>query len=395
MKVAVLTNSLSRRGGGLFWSVRALSGGLQRSGCEIRVIAPEDADTEGDLAAWGATAVAALAVRGPAAFGFLPGLRGEMSSFRPDVLHVNGMWKYEAVAAIQWKRRTGSPYVVSPRGMLDGWALENSAWKKRIAAMLYQRRFIAQADCIHALNLSELQAIRALNLDNPVAVIPNGVELPEAASVTPAPDWGSALPKGSKVLLFLGRLHPKKGLASLLNAWARVRKGSANPGGDWHLVIAGWDQGGHQSMLEGLAKNLGVADSVWFVGPQFEDAKTASASRADAFVLPSFSEGLPMAVLEAWAYELPVVMTPQCNLPEGFETGAALAIEPEVGSIEEGLKTLFAMEPSALAAMGMRGRQLVESRFAWPKVASEMHAVYQWLLGQAEKPACVIEAGDA
>jgi len=395
MRVVALSNSLSRRGGGLFWSVRGLASGLKCAGCEVFVLAPEDADTEHDLSAWGATAVRALPVCGPASFGFTPDLLGTMENFKPDILHVNGMWKYEAVAAFRWKRRSGSPYIVSPHGMLDGWALRNSAWKKRITSFLYQRRFISNADCIHALNLSEVQSIRALNLNNPVAVIPNGVDLPKAASGMPAPDWVSAVPEGSKVLLFLGRLHPKKGLIPLLNAWARVRKGSVPSGEDWHLVVAGWEEGGHQSMLEALAEDLRVSGSVLFVGPQFEGEKAASLSRADAFVLPSFSEGLPMAILEAWAHKLPVMMTPQCNLPEGFETGAALAIEPAVSSIEEGLKVLFSMKPSDLAEMGIRGCQLVESRFTWTRIASEMHAVYQWLLGQADKPDCVIEAGDA
>jgi len=125
------------------------------------------------------------------------------------------------------------------------------------------------------------------------------------------------------------------------------------------------------------------------LGPCFGPEKDALLRRADAFILPSLSEGLPMAVLEAWAYAKPVLMTPECNLPEGFAAGAAIRIDPNAGAIARGLRDLFSAPGSALRAMGWAGRALVEERFTWPKIAQDMKAVYGWVLGQGPRPGCV------
>jgi poly(glycerol-phosphate) alpha-glucosyltransferase len=129
---------------------------------------------------------------------------------------------------------------------------------------------------------------------------------------------------------------------------------------------------------------------VHFVGPQFGAEKAATFSGADAFVLPSLSEGLPMAVLEAWAHGLPVLMTPGCNLPEGFSFGAGVEMTPAPDAIADGLRTLFAMSDAERSRMGERGRRLVAERFAWPRVAEQMLAVYRWVLGQGPMPDSVM-----
>jgi poly(glycerol-phosphate) alpha-glucosyltransferase len=118
--------------------------------------------------------------------------------------------------------------------------------------------------------------------------------------------------------------------------------------------------------------------------------KEEAFSHADAFALPSHSEGLPMAVLEAWSHRLPVLMTPECNIPEGFEAGAALRVGPDMSSIAQGLRQLAATSQEERAAMGEQGRALVENQFTWPRVAQQMHRVYRWMLGEAEKPNCVL-----
>ena len=114
--------------------------------------------------------------------------------------------------------------------------------------------------------------------------------------------------------------------------------------------------------------------------------KQAALSRADAFVLPSFSEGLPMAVLEAWSHRMPVLMTRECNLERGFEAAAALEVRPEAGSIAAGLRGLWSMSQQDLAAMGGRGRSLVEQHYTWQKIAAELRSVYAWFLGSGSKP---------
>jgi poly(glycerol-phosphate) alpha-glucosyltransferase len=287
---------------------------------------------------------------------------------------------YPSVAAINWSNRT-KPYIVSPHGMLDPWALNNSRMKKRISAALYENRHLRGAACIHALNEAEVSAIREYGLRNPICVIPNGVELPAESQERPN--------RQSRTLLYLGRLHPKKGLPKLIEAWSLAGKEMGELG--WRLVIAGWDQGGHRSELESLAAKLHVNSSIGFVGPQFGAAKSDCFREASAFVLPSLSEGLPMTVLEAWSWRLPVLMTPQCNLPEGAAAGAAIVMESEVDSILAALRRLFLMNDAEREAMGLKGRLLVEERFQWPRISQQMADVYDWVLGRGPRPHCVLD----
>jgi poly(glycerol-phosphate) alpha-glucosyltransferase len=148
----------------------------------------------------------------------------------------------------------------------------------------------------------------------------------------------------------------------------------------WHLVVAGWDQIGTQAALTAQAQALGLAPRVHFIGPQFGDQKAATLAVADAFVLPSLSEGLPMSVLEAWAARLPVLMTDACNLPQGFRAGAAIRLASEPGAMAESLGELDTLSQTELTALGSRGRALVEARFSWNHVAGQMRQLYDWTL---------------
>ncbi|NJL07686.1 MAG: glycosyltransferase [Methylacidiphilales bacterium] len=159
----------------------------------------------------------------------------------------------------------------------------------------------------------------------------------------------------------------------------------------WRLVLAGWDDGGYAAGLKTLATDLGLADDVLFPGPLFGNDKAAMLAHAQAFILASYSEGLPMAVLEAWANWLPVFMTAACNLPEGFAAGAAVEITAAPDDIAEVLAAHLG-SPTDLAIIGSRGRELVEMRFTWDRVADDLLAVYGWLVRGTNMPACVATA---
>ena len=390
MNVGVLTASISRSAGGLFWSVRSLARSLGESGCKVEVFSVADRYSAEDVRQWEGVEVHSLAGRGPEAFGFAPGFARALNSATLDLVHTHGLWTYPSVAAWRWSKRWRRPHVISPRGMLDPWAVRNSPGKKRLAGLLFEDAHLRRAKCLHALNESEYRAIRSYGLANPVAIIPNGVDLPDTAAANPEPAWRSNLPPDARLLLFLSRIHPKKGLINLLHGWAQAKQESELSAQPWHLIVAGWEQGGHQQELAEVSVTLGIRASVHFVGPQFDQQKTASLARADAFVLPSFSEGLPMAVLEAWSHRLPVLMTPQCNLPEGFAAKAAMDMSPEAGSISAALGRLFAMTGLERRQMGDNGRRLVEERFSWLTIAASMRSVYSWVLGRGPAPACVV-----
>jgi glycosyltransferase involved in cell wall biosynthesis len=388
MKIAILTGSISRQAGGTFDAIRRPTSILTtKHDVTFQVLGTHDSDTELDLSGWEPLIPETFAVKGPRGFGLTPGMATALERFQPDLQHTHGLWMHYSLINHRYYAQHRTPYVISPHGMLDPWAVKNSAWKKRLIGWCFENKHLAQASCLHALCEVERDAIRAFGLKNPVCVIPNGIDLPHRYGL--AAPWQGHVMTGQKVLLYLGRLHPKKGLSNLLSAWRQVADG-ANRRSDWVLALAGWDQKGHEADLRQLATVLGINQSVLFLGPQFDAAKQACYENADAFVLPSFSEGLPMTVLEAWANGLPTLMTPHCNMPEGFATEAAIRIDPTVESIAEGLERIISMNNLDRSVMGQRGLSLVEEKFTWTRVAAQMYEVYDWLLGNGSPPECVV-----
>lgn len=384
-RVGILLPSASRRAGGVFSAVSSLCAELTYNGYDLKVFAAEDPDVEADRKAWGTAEMSLRPTRGPDGFAYQPGLIRDLAMARLDVVHLHGLWTYASVASLAWSggRR---PEIISPHGMLDSWALQNSALKKRVVAALFERRNLMQANALHALCGPEHRSIRAYGYRGPVATIPNGVFLEEGPWSPTRPAWSSDIPAGGKVLLFLGRIHPKKGIDRLLQA---IALWSGAEAAQWHLVIAGWDQTRTQAALFAQAETLGLTQRVHFVGPQLGEQKAATLAAADAFVLPSLSEGLPMAVLEAWAARLPVLMTEACNLPEGLRAGAAIRLDPDPSAMAEALRELGSLSQPALATLGANGRALVEAQFSWGHVACQMGQLYEWVLGGGAPPAFV------
>jgi len=171
------------------------------------------------------------------------------------VVHLNGLWQYSSVATRRLWRKKRIPYVISPRGMLDPWALGNARWKKVLAAMVFEKAALRDAICIHALCEAEADSIRAYGLKQRMEIVPNGVGLPVLLT---SKDTENS--EGKKRLLFLGRIHPKKGLVGALRAWANIlnSKSKIQNWKQWQFVIAGWDQGGHEGELKVLCRELGL-----------------------------------------------------------------------------------------------------------------------------------------
>jgi glycosyltransferase involved in cell wall biosynthesis len=390
LKVSMLAPSISWRAGGMRDCVLNLSRFLEnKPDIHVDIVSVEDEFAAEDRATWGDLSVHVVASK-HAGFRYAPGLLRQLSSLTPDLVHTHGIWTYLSIATNRWAKSddavTLRPYVISTHGMLDPWALRNSRWKKIVAGFAFERRHLENAACIHAITQAEVTGIRSFGLKNPICIIPNGVELPTGNAAHRTPPWAANTVSGRKVLLYLGRLHPKKGLSVLLRGWKTASRREK----EWVLMIAGWDQCGHRQELEQLVRELEITDSVKFAGPFFGDARDAAYQNANAFVLPSLSEGQPLVVLEAWSYACPVLMTPECNLPEGFEKGAAISMSSTVEGAAAALGKLFGSEESTLQDMGHRGHDLVIRNFSWPQIASQMFNVYKWLLGCSAPPNCVV-----
>jgi glycosyltransferase involved in cell wall biosynthesis len=379
MRVGFLVSSVSRKAGGLFQSVRGLAKAVASTNADVRVFGIRDEQSAVDLQEWQPLSVQTFSPQ-LRAWSYSNQLLPAMLDADLDVLSIHGLWKYCSVASHRWHRQTHRPYVVHPHGMLESWAVRNAMWKKRVAALLYENQHLGGAACLRALSEAEARSIRSYGLRNPICVIPNGVDLPDLTESNT-----KTQPGNRKTVLYLGRLHPKKNISNLIRAWNKSSNPQRGSGEDWVLAIAGWDQGGYESEL----KRVAAGDSVVFVGPKFGADKSECYRTCDAFILPSLSEGLPMAVLEAWSYAKPVLMTPECNLPEGFEANAALRIGTAPEEIAAGLKQLIALSNDDRLAMGARGRDLVGKNFSWSRIGEQMRAVYDWVLRGGPTPETV------
>ena len=383
MKVGLLSASLSHRAGGIFEVVRRSAIELHRRNAQwVEVFGLEDERSTEDLPQWGDVKVHLVRGFGPRGFFYAPGLFSGLRNARLDLLHVHGIWTYTSIVGLRWTAMTRKPSLISTHGMLDPWPLSHRRWRKALAGLLYERSHLRHAACLLALSPNELKSIRAYGMTNPVAVIPTGIDLPDVS-----PTVRIASP--TRTLLYLGRLHPVKGLVNLLRGWHALQCAEGRRHDEWTLVLAGWDDGGHGRELKAMSRELKIENSVQFVGPKFGEDKHQLLSRSHAYVLPSLSEGLPVSALEAFAYGLPVLMTPQCGLPQAVEMGAAIQISATPDGIAKGLCQLLSLDDEARASIGSRGRQFVQKQFSWATVTSQLDSVYSWLMNGGQRPECV------
>lgn len=388
LRIATALDTITPRAGGLFHSVRSLSQGLSEAGHQVTVFAVDDVDSGSVRADWAPLEIRLLRPRGPRRLGFPSGLVRELQRGSYDVVHQHGIWQAMSHSTARWRSDTpaGGALVLSPRGMLDPWGLKHGRFKKWIAHATYQRRAFSRSDCLHALNEAELRAIRSFGLRTPVAVIPNGVDLSTTESATERPAWRDEIPAGCRVALFVGRLHPKKGLPVALRALSALTPTSRHA---WHLAIAGWGIASYVRELETLVSELDLTERVHFLGPLFRDDKLAALRVSDLFVLPSLSEGHPMAALEALAQRTPALLTDQCHLESASEAGASLSTEASLDGFLAGWKAIDQLDAAGLQVMGDRGRRYVEESCGWPDIVEKMGSVYRWLAGNGEMPSCV------
>ena len=293
-------------------------------------------------------------------------------------VHIHGLWEQSTAVAAGTARTCGVPYLISAHGMLEPWALANKRLKKLVYAALIERTNVERAACLHALTLAEAQHFIRFGAQSPIAVIPNGVDIPAERDPGAFFQRYPAL-AAKRIVLFLARLHPKKGLDLLAESWAAL----ASDWPDAHLVIAGPDSEGTQARTERLLEHHNLAHTVTFAGMLSGAIKWSALAAAEAFVLPSFSEGLSVGVLEAMGMGLPVIVTTPCNMPVVLEQRAGWEMEPAVAPLTRALGEMLSNTPSENRAIGRRGARLVATHYNWPTVARRMEDLYRWVEGGA------------
>ncbi len=380
MRVLQVNSELSTPGSGTAVSVPSLCRALARTGQRVELFTLLPVSVEIDTAVevygfhrWRFPKPLGISIR------LYRALKSEAKT--AAILHSHSLWMMPVMVPQWCVRRTGCKLIVSPRGTLSQWAVNNARWKKALVWPM-QRGTLVAADCIHATAEEEYEDIRARGFDAPVAVIPNGVEVPPESGVPPRS--GGEHPKR---LLFLSRVHPKKGLPRLIRAWSRLE--GAHP--DWELIVAGSSERNHLEELESLAAGLGV-QRVRFVGPAYGERKAALYRGASAFVLPTHSENFGIVVAEALAYGVPVITTRGAPW-RGVEVHrCGWWVENSEAGIEDGLQKALNAPDETLVEMGQRGRRWMAEEFSWDSIAKSMLRTYQWLSEGGETPPWVRSA---
>lgn len=358
-RIGLLTAFASRAGGGVFEAVVAQATLIRDLGGIPLVFALDDWPDADDVARFGDATVQLVSVRGPRQIGFAPKLLDALLAAKLDALHLHGIWMYPSRAGAQWARRTGRPYFVSPHGMLDPWITARGRWKKALARAGYEWDNWAQATMLHALTANEASDIARESGRRDSLVIPNA---------GPAPCARIAAVRSYNVL-YLGRIHPKKNWLAMIAGWRLANKPMAA-----RLVIAGW---GDPSDVDALRVEIGASDtSIEYLGPVWGAAKQALLKEADYMILPSLSEGLPMAILEAWGAGVPCIMTADCHLDEGFVAGAAIECGHTPAAIGNAIERALALDDAGWRTMAEAALDLARGPFAAATVAQRWGAAY-------------------
>ena len=287
---------------------------------------------------------------------------------RVDVIHNHSLWSFPNIAAGLVSKRGRGILLTSPRGTLAPAARARSKWKKLIFSPL-QQPVIDRASCLHATSAMEYSDIRALGLKHPIAVIPNGIDIPVLNLQISQPNTNRF-----RRLLFLGRLHPIKGIEILLRAWLVLQ--NIHP--EWELVIAGKGETTYVDSLINLARQLHLK-RVSFPGPVYGDAKSKLYFSSHLFILPTETENFGMAIAEAQAHGLPVITTQGAPWSGLEEKKSGWWVERSQENIESTLSKALNCDATTLDDMGKRGREWMISDFDWHSISKQMLSVYEWL----------------
>ncbi|MEK7762558.1 MAG: glycosyltransferase [Nitrospirota bacterium] len=304
-------------------------------------------------------------------------LREQAESRSVDLIHNHSLWMMPNVYPGIIARDHGIPLIVSPRGTLSEWAMQSGSLVKKMFWPMLQQPALKGAACFHATAESEYKDIRRMGFDQPVAIIPNGVDIPD-----PRPREQT----DTRRLLFLGRVHPKKGLDLLLPAWQKVQDKFPK----WRLQIAGPDNNGYLGQMQHLASRLNL-QRIDFVGPLKGRQKWQAFQEAELFVLPTYSENFGMSVAEALAAGVPAIVSKGAPWEGVAHRKAGWWIDIGVNPLVACLNEALSQTPDVLHVMGQRGRSWMVAEFSWKTLGQQMAETYRWILYGGTKPEWVIE----
>ena len=292
-----------------------------------------------------------------------------------ELIQIQSMWDLPYHKVMVEARRLGIPYVVTPRGMLEPWSLSQKKWKKILAWWLYQRKDVQKSACIFTTAKMEAEHVSELAITTCKAVIPNGIE-------TNAYPCKTSIDVVKKQVLFLSRIHVKKGIEILFDAWKRIHSDFS----DWQLLVVGNGEAEYVHSLEMNVESLGLKDSIRILPPVFGNDKTRIYQESALFCLPSFSENFGLVIAEAMSCGTPVITTTNCPWDILNETNTGWCIDLSVDNLERAFREALSMSPAELYDMGQRASKLIFDNFDYRSVTRKTLRLYEWLFGGGNKP---------
>ncbi|MDO9254790.1 MAG: glycosyltransferase [Bacteroidales bacterium] len=305
-----------------------------------------------------------------------------------DIVHQHGIWTGISKSTLLLAKNKKIPTIIAPHGSLNQWALDQSRWKKQIARAFYENQNLKLASCLHATSENEISDFRNFGLRNPIAYLENGIHEKHLTSTGNSDRFRErySIAKDKRILFFLSRISPKKGLTMLVEAINSIQEDFA----PWQLIIAGVDEFNHKKEIELLVKQLNLESKIKILGPLFGQEKDDALAASELFILPSYSEGSPMVILDSLAAGVPVITTKASTWNDLNQHNCGWWTEINTDAITGALHEALNMSTEELKQMGKNGKELILSKYTWPQLAQKTLQLYNWLLGHEEKPDFVI-----
>jgi glycosyltransferase involved in cell wall biosynthesis len=298
-----------------------------------------------------------------------------LKDIRPDMVHINCCWNPLCALTQKWAQQLGYKAILTPHGMLEPWIMQRHHWTRKVPALcLYQKKAVQTTDCIHATAESEKANLLKLGYNHEIAVIPNGIEMDNIA-LKPSR-------MKTKTILYLSRIHPKKGIELLIDAVVQI-KDALN---GYKIVIAGEGDVAYIQSLKNRIQKQNVEIFFDFTGGIYGDKKWELFQQSDIFILPTYSENFGIVVAEALASGTPVITTKGTPWKELNTHHCGWWIDNDVNTIAKTLKEAIALSEEEYRQMGIRGRELMKNNYSMEVITQKMMQLYEWILGQGEKP---------